>query len=223
MNTWVMLSIVGVLGFGLTVSVASSQSDAIPDWIKSAAGWWADDAISDADYLANVQWLVNEGYIKLGTAGESATMMRESIYSIEKPAGWERQVPIKDDINQLTRDSMVHIGAIDHDVPPTISVTLTGIMGEDIDEHREWGMSLIQEYLGDAFNHTSVAETTIDGKPGYVDEYTVTVFNLGIQGVSYSFEHEGQIYEVKYESNADDYDTYLAEAERIMQTFQLED
>lgn len=223
MNTWVILTIVGVFGFGLTVSVASSQSDAIPDWVKIAAGFWADDAISDADYLANVQWLIDEGYIKLQTSGDSTLMMRESLYSIEKPFGWERQIPSVDEFSQSTRDSMAHAETIENDIPAIVSVTISKMMGENIDEHREWGMSLIQEYIGDAFNHTNISLATIDGKSGYLDEYTVIVFNFGIQGISYSFEHEGLIYEVKYENDIDNYDTYLAEAERIIQTFQLED
>ncbi|MXY37858.1 MAG: hypothetical protein F4Z11_05450 [Cenarchaeum sp. SB0666_bin_15] len=207
----------------MSISVASSQSDAIPDWIKSAAGWWADDSISDADYLANIQWLVDEGYITLGAGGDSSVMMRDSVYSIEKPYGWERQIPYTDELGQSTRDSLVHVDTIENEIPTIISVTISGIMGEDIDEHREWGTSLIQEYLGDAFNHTRVDQAIIDGNTGYVDEYVVTIFTYGLQGISYSFEHEGLIYEVKYESDVGDYDTYLGEAEHIIQSFQLED
>ncbi|MXY61220.1 MAG: hypothetical protein F4Y82_03775 [Cenarchaeum sp. SB0665_bin_23] len=207
----------------MSISVASSQSDIIPDWIKSAAGWWADDSISDADYLANIQWLVDEGYITLGAGGDSSVMMRDSVYSIEKPYGWERQIPYTDELGQSTRDSLVHVDTIENEIPTIISVTISGIMGEDIDEHREWGTSLIQEYLGDAFNHTRVDQAIIDGNTGYVDEYVVTIFTYGLQGISYSFEHEGLIYEVKYESDVGDYDTYLGEAEHIIQSFQLED
>lgn len=223
MNTWVILTIVAVLGSGLTISVASSQSDAIPDWIKTAAGWWSEGTIGDADYLANVQWLVDEGYITLGASGDSTFVVRESLYSIEQPPAWERQIPNTDETGESTRDSIIHADTIENDIPATVSVTMSKMMGENIDEHREWGMGLIQEYLGDAFNHTGVSTAIIDGNPGYVDEYTVVIFNFGIQGVSYSFEHEGMIYEVKYESDVADYDTYLAEAERIIQTFQLED
>lgn len=223
MNTWVILTIVAVLGSGLTISVASSQSDAIPDWIKAAAGWWSEGSISDADYLANVQWLVDEGYITLGASEDSTFVVRESLYRIEQPSAWERQLPNIDEMGESIRDSMVHIGTIENDIPATVSVTMSKMMGENIDEHREWGMNLIQEYLGDAFNHTSVSTAMIDGNSGYVDEYTVVIFNFGIQGISYSFEHEGMIYEVKYESDIADYDAHLAEAERIIQTFQLED
>ena len=222
MNTWVILTIVAVLGSGLTISVASSQSDAIPDWIKTAAGWWSEGAIGDADYLANVQWLVDEGYITLGASEDSTFVVRESLYRIEQLSAWERQIPNTDEMGESTRDSMVHTDTIENDIPATISVTMSRIVGENIDEHREWGMELIQEYLGDAFNHTSVSTAIIDGNSGYVDEYTVVIFNFGIQGISYSFEHEGMIYEVKYESDIADYDTHLAEAERIIQTFQLE-
>jgi len=51
--------LVGVLG--IPVSLAQ---DAIPSWIKNNAGWWADDDISDSDFLYGIKFLVETNIIQ---------------------------------------------------------------------------------------------------------------------------------------------------------------
>jgi len=43
--------VAGVAAFPLA---ASAQSDAVPAWVKNTAGWWADDQISEAEFVT--QW-----------------------------------------------------------------------------------------------------------------------------------------------------------------------
>lgn len=222
MKVYVIAAVVAVLGFGLTVSMASSESNIVPDWIKSTAGWWSEGLVSDAEYIATIQWLVDEGYIELATTEGSDLIVRDSMYSIEQPPQWDRQIPERDQAGETFRDSMVNVETMDSKIPATVSVTVSEMMGEDIDEHREWGLELIKEYIGDGFEHTGMSNATINGKDGYIDEYIVTVLNFEIQGISYSFEHEGLIYEIKYESDVADFDRYIDEAQRIIETFSLE-
>ena len=42
---------------------AEPQPAAIPDWIRTTAGWWADGLISDADFVAGMRYLAQEGII----------------------------------------------------------------------------------------------------------------------------------------------------------------
>lgn len=204
----------------LLFTVAYSQEGAIPDWIRSSAGWWADGLISDAEYMASIQWLIDEGYLNLD--GESQRLVREGQYSIEQPDDWERQVPTVDESSNGIRDSMIKLETIDDQIPAIISVSAGGMLGENITEHRTVGLDLIYEYLGDAFNHTHYAETDVVGNPGYVDEYTVSVFGVVVQGISYSFEFEGRIYEIKYESGTENFPAHLDEFEGLVKTFRLE-
>ena len=209
-------------GLALAATAAFSEQEAIPDWVKNTAGWWADGSISDADYINSLQWLADAGYINLGGSGEPSYIHRESSYLIEQPQGWERQIPIRDPAAGSVRDMMVMIETIDEPVPAVVSIQTYPLTGDNMTAHREWGFGLVKEYLGDAFVLTSTAEAEIDGNPGYVDAYEVAVFGVEILGKSYSFEHQGLVYEIKYESDSSHYQEYLPEFERIVQTFKLE-
>ncbi|MBT4326480.1 MAG: peptidase, partial [Candidatus Nitrosopelagicus sp.] len=37
----------------------------IPEWIKNNAKWWADDLISDVDFVKGIQHLVKQGIIQV--------------------------------------------------------------------------------------------------------------------------------------------------------------
>lgn len=52
------------MGFLVSITYAAPASN-IPLWIKNNAGWWADDQISDNDYLSGIQYLVANGIIKI--------------------------------------------------------------------------------------------------------------------------------------------------------------
>ena len=51
-----------------TVSVIPKSSlpqPTIPTWIKTTAQWWAEGKISNLEYTKAIEWLINEGIIKL--------------------------------------------------------------------------------------------------------------------------------------------------------------
>jgi len=62
-----------ILLFALVAAVAtfplaaSAQSDAVPAWIKNTAGWWADDQISEADFVNSMEYLIDSGIIQLSS------------------------------------------------------------------------------------------------------------------------------------------------------------
>ena len=37
----------------------------IPDWVKNNAEWWADNQISDDDFVKAMEWLVTNGVISI--------------------------------------------------------------------------------------------------------------------------------------------------------------
>ena len=49
-----------ILLFALVAAVAafplaaSAQSDAVPAWVKNTAGWWADDQISETEFVLSL-------------------------------------------------------------------------------------------------------------------------------------------------------------------------
>ncbi len=48
-----------------TTQTGEAASEVIPDWIKNNAGWWADGQISDGDFVNGIQYLVEQGIIKV--------------------------------------------------------------------------------------------------------------------------------------------------------------
>jgi len=46
---------------------ASAQSDAVPAWIKNTAGWWADDQISETEFVNSMEYLIDSGIIQLSS------------------------------------------------------------------------------------------------------------------------------------------------------------
>ena len=48
-----------------TPSENMSESDEIPEWVKNNAGWWADDLISESDFLHGIQFLIQNEVIRV--------------------------------------------------------------------------------------------------------------------------------------------------------------
>lgn len=50
---------------------AGAQEEGVPEWVKNNAAWWADDLISDDDFLNGIQYLVWAGLITVSVPAES--------------------------------------------------------------------------------------------------------------------------------------------------------
>ncbi len=60
------------LSFSL-VSFTSAQTSTIPVWIKNVAGFWSEDKISDQDFLAGLQYLIDHGMLKVSSKESKLT------------------------------------------------------------------------------------------------------------------------------------------------------
>jgi len=54
-----------LIGSGILVPNSSAQDAQIPNWIKNVAGWWANGVISESEFLAGIEYLVNNNIILL--------------------------------------------------------------------------------------------------------------------------------------------------------------
>jgi len=43
----------------------TGDTQGIPSWVKNNAGWWADGAITDDDFVKGIQYLVGQGIIQV--------------------------------------------------------------------------------------------------------------------------------------------------------------
>ena len=37
----------------------NASAQLIPDWVKNTAGWWANDKISEKEFLTGIEYLIN--------------------------------------------------------------------------------------------------------------------------------------------------------------------
>jgi hypothetical protein len=75
-----------------------STSSEIPTWIKNNAGWWADGSIDDDSFVQGIQFLVQEGFMKIPlTLQGDSTGSNEIPTWIKNNAGWWADGSIDDD------------------------------------------------------------------------------------------------------------------------------
>ncbi|MCE2497581.1 MAG: peptidase [Nitrosopumilaceae archaeon] len=55
---------------GISDDTAGAQEKGVPEWVKNNAAWWADDLISDDDFLNGIQYLVRTGLITVSVPAE---------------------------------------------------------------------------------------------------------------------------------------------------------
>ena len=76
----------------------SSGSNEIPVWIKNNAGWWADGSIDDSSFIQGIQFLVQEGFMKIPVTEQgSETGSNEIPVWIKNNAGWWADGSIDDE------------------------------------------------------------------------------------------------------------------------------
>lgn len=69
----------------------------IPSWIKNNAGWWASDQIGDSDFVSGIQFLINQGIMKIPATTPGVGTGSDQIPSwIKNNAGWWANGQISD-------------------------------------------------------------------------------------------------------------------------------
>lgn len=88
----------------------------IPIWIKNNAGWWANNQIGDSDFVSGIQYLINQGIMKIpATTPGSGTGSNEIPPWIKNNAGWWASGQISDNdfvqgIQYLIKNGIMKIG-----------------------------------------------------------------------------------------------------------------
>jgi len=79
-----------ILLFALVAAVAtiplaaSALSDAVPAWIKNTAGWWADDQISEIEFVNSMEYLIDSGIIDVSSQNFGITELTIGFIPSEK-------------------------------------------------------------------------------------------------------------------------------------------
>ncbi|WP_316505837.1 lamin tail domain-containing protein [Nitrosopumilus sp.] len=81
-------------------SVKSSDNSTIPGWIKTNAGWWANDEIDDNTFVSGIQYLIKEKIISVSSSSSSTSdnnTTNEIPGWIKNNADWWSQEMISDE------------------------------------------------------------------------------------------------------------------------------
>ena len=71
-------SLVLIIGIMINFSNASGETPLeIPSWLKNTAKYWAEDSISDEEFVQAIQWLINEDFITIPQQGGSTQEIQD--------------------------------------------------------------------------------------------------------------------------------------------------
>ena len=62
-----------LIGSFAFLETANAQTESVPDWVKTTAGWWAEGKISEQEYLNSIIFLIDEGIIRINVSPESSS------------------------------------------------------------------------------------------------------------------------------------------------------
>jgi hypothetical protein len=76
---------------------SSSQSIVIPSWVKKNAGYWATGQLGDSDFISGMQYLVQQGIMKIPLSTSTSNSSSQQIPSwVKTNAGWWANGQISD-------------------------------------------------------------------------------------------------------------------------------
>ena len=76
--------------------VIMNSTTEIPDWIRTTAGWWANQQIDDKSFIKGLQFLIKEDIIKIPLTSQNANSTTEIPDWIRTTAGWWANQQIDD-------------------------------------------------------------------------------------------------------------------------------
>jgi hypothetical protein len=66
-----------------------SDNAKIPDFVKNNAGWWAEGAIDDQSFVGGIQFLIEQGIMKIPPTSQGASNSSNEIPDfVKNNAGW---------------------------------------------------------------------------------------------------------------------------------------
>jgi hypothetical protein len=64
-NRVAVITVISILAVSLFSFSVFAQDSMIPEWIKNNAKWWSEGKIAESDYISALQYLINQGIIKI--------------------------------------------------------------------------------------------------------------------------------------------------------------
>ena len=113
MITW-CLAFVVLLGLVITFDSSYGDQIQIPTWIKNTTKWWAQGEIGDSDFVKGIEYLVQQGIIKIPKTETTASTQTHIPKWVQNNAGWWADGSIGDEdfvkgIQYLIQVNIIHI------------------------------------------------------------------------------------------------------------------
>ena len=54
-----------IIGTDVLLEIENPPEINIPDWVRNNAGWWAEGAIADSDFISGIQYLITKGIMTI--------------------------------------------------------------------------------------------------------------------------------------------------------------
>lgn len=89
-------AITAIAAILLVASTASYAYAEVPGWVKSNAGWWAEGAISESEFLSGVEFLIKDGIISVPPTNASGEASDSVPVWVKTNAGWWAEGIISD-------------------------------------------------------------------------------------------------------------------------------
>jgi len=80
------ISIIIIL-FLFTFLFSPVYGESVPEWVKNTAGWWANDAISETEFVTAIEFLIDDDIIQIDTS-QSVTSSQGVPDWVKNTAGW---------------------------------------------------------------------------------------------------------------------------------------
>jgi hypothetical protein len=80
------ISAIGLL-LAVTSTVPTAYAD-VPEWVKNTAGWWADDVITESEFISGVEFLIADGIIEVPPSAVSSEVSKSVPDWVKNTAGW---------------------------------------------------------------------------------------------------------------------------------------
>ena len=130
------------MGLMMILATPNINAQSIPEWVKNNAGWWAEELISDEDFISGIQFLIKEGVLNVPPTSVSQEQNREIPEWVKNNAGWWAEELISDEDFISGIQFLIQIGliSVQEQVP---SQTLAGQFVDGDFFHRTSGIATI--------------------------------------------------------------------------------
>jgi len=106
-NSMVFIAVITIIAVFFPLAYA----EMVPDWVKNTAGWWANDAISEKEFVNAIEFLIKDGIVQVNASKSSENFQGVPDW-IKNTAGWWANDAIseKEFVNAI--EFLVNVGII---------------------------------------------------------------------------------------------------------------